>query len=106
MEAVKYFKKILLKNPHQHPLIYLTGMNAQNLQAVLEFIYLGEVKIPKSRVISFIKTAKELQVEGLTAKEDNIEEGWDEMLRKKFNINECGECENGIPHECHLDKHR
>ena len=53
-------------------------MHAQNLQAVLEFIYLGEVKIPKAGVIPFIKIAKELQVEGLTAEEDNTKEGWNE----------------------------
>ena len=59
-------------------------MNAQNLQAVLEFIYIGEVRIPKSRVVPFIKTAKELQVEGLTEKEDK---GWEERLKEFNNSN-------------------
>ena len=61
-----FFRNILLGNPHTHLLLYLKGVKMEDLQALLEFIYLGETKIVNSMVTSFLETAKELQVEGLT----------------------------------------
>ena len=43
-------KNLLLNNPHSHPLIYLRGVMHQELKSILEFMYLGEVKIPQSYV--------------------------------------------------------
>ena len=40
-----FFKRILLNNPHQHPLIYLKGIRHQDLESVLKFIYLGEAEV-------------------------------------------------------------
>ena len=38
-------KDILLKNPHSHPLIFLRGVNHQELFSFLQFIYLGKVSV-------------------------------------------------------------
>ena len=65
-----FFRDLLLCNPHQHPLVYLKGVNIKDLQAILQFIYLGEAKVEKDMVSSFFETAKELQVEGLTKQID------------------------------------
>ena len=35
-------RDILLKNPHPHPLIYLSGINQYEMQSILQFMYLGE----------------------------------------------------------------
>ena len=61
-----FFKNIFIKNPHKNPLVYLKGVKIEDLEAVLEFIYLGETKVGKTNVNSFLETAKELEVEGLT----------------------------------------
>ena len=66
-----FFRDLLLCNPHQHPLVYLKGVNIKDLQAILQFIYLGETKVEKDMVSSFLETAKELQVEGLTKQIDD-----------------------------------
>ena len=66
-----FFRDLLLCHPHQHPLVYLKGVNIKDLQAILQFIYLGEAKVAKDMVTSFIETAKELQVEGLTKEKDD-----------------------------------
>ena len=34
-----YFKHILTHNKHSHPLICLTGVNSDELQTILEYIY-------------------------------------------------------------------
>ena len=37
-----FFQKILLNNPHQHPLIYLKGVKFESLKLLLRFMYLGK----------------------------------------------------------------
>ena len=38
-----FFKNILLKNPHQKPLLYLGNVDQARLTSILQFIYLGQV---------------------------------------------------------------
>jgi hypothetical protein len=37
-------KNLLLNNPHSHPLIYLRGIKHQELESILQFIYLGTAR--------------------------------------------------------------
>merc|ERR1712129_535718 len=59
------FRRILLANPHQNPLIYLKGVEYLDLQSIVQFIYLGEIEIPQEALEKFIDTAKELEINGL-----------------------------------------
>ena len=43
-------KEILLKNPHSHPLIYLRGVNHQELDSILQFIYFGKTWVDHSHI--------------------------------------------------------
>ena len=43
-----FFRKVLLKNRHQHPLIYLKGVKFKDLQLIMKFIYLGQIEIGES----------------------------------------------------------
>jgi len=60
------FNKILKKHSHPHPLIYVKGIRAVDMDALLEFVYCGEVKVGQSQLKSFIEAAEELVVHGLT----------------------------------------
>ena len=55
-------KNLLLDYPHSNPLIYLRGVNQQDLESVLQFIYLGETKIAKNRTDTFLEIAKDFQL--------------------------------------------
>jgi len=61
----EFFQKIFLKNPHQHPLIYLSGVTYTQLQSLLRFIYRGETEVEKEDLKDFMNIAKKLQIEGL-----------------------------------------
>jgi len=61
-----FFRSVLKQNPHQHPLLYLKGVKFTDLQAVLNFMYHGEVNIAQEELNSFLSVAEELQVKGLT----------------------------------------
>merc|ERR1711892_672421 len=75
-----FFRNILRRNPHQHPLIYLKGVKYQELLSVLNFMYLGEVNIAQDELNSFLAVAEDLRVKGLTqnnsenvpAKQENV----------------------------------
>ena len=60
-----FFKRILKKNPHSHPLIYLKGIQASDLEDVLKFIYQGEVNLEEANLNTFLEVAEELEVKGL-----------------------------------------
>ena len=59
-------KTIISNNPHPNPLIYLKGINHSDLQALLQYIYLGETNIQEERLTEFLNLAKEFLVIGLT----------------------------------------
>ena len=61
-----FFKAILKKNPHPHPLLYLKDIKFENMEALLEFMYQGEVKVPQDELGPFLAVAEELKVKGLT----------------------------------------
>jgi len=61
-----FFRTVLKQNPHQHPLLYLKGVEFNNLQSVLNFMYHGEVNVAQEELNSFLSVAEELQVKGLT----------------------------------------
>jgi len=61
-----FFRNILRRNPHQHPLLYLKGVKFTDLQAVLNFMYHGEVNVAQEELNSFLSVAEDLRVKGLT----------------------------------------
>eukprot|EP00091_Calanus_sinicus_P021451 TRINITY_DN6361_c0_g2_i1.p1 TRINITY_DN6361_c0_g2~~TRINITY_DN6361_c0_g2_i1.p1 ORF type:complete len:107 (+),score=16.34 TRINITY_DN6361_c0_g2_i1:189-509(+) len=40
-----FFRNILRRNPHQHPLLYLKGVKHSDLQSVLHFMYQWGVNV-------------------------------------------------------------
>ena len=61
-----FFKAVLRRNPHAHPLLYLKGVKYHDLQSVLQFMYHGEVNVAQEELNSFLAVAEELRVKGLT----------------------------------------
>jgi hypothetical protein len=61
-----FFRNILRRNPHQHPLLYLKGVKYTDLQSVLNFMYHGEVNVAQEELNSFLAVAENLKVKGLT----------------------------------------
>merc|ERR1712218_373919 len=60
-----FFQKLLKRNKHIHPLIYMRGVKSENLLAMVDFLYLGETNIYQVHLDSFLAIAEELQLKGL-----------------------------------------
>jgi len=61
-----FFRTILKRNKHEHPLLYLKGVKYSDIVAVLNFMYHGEVNVAQEELNSFLAVAEELKVKGLT----------------------------------------
>jgi len=71
-----FFQKLLTKNKHPHPLIYMRGSKSEDLVAILDFLYYGEAKVYQENIDSFLAIAEEINLKGLTGndKSDEMEE--------------------------------
>ena len=68
--ASPLFQKLLSRNKHSHPLIYMRGVMMHDLVAIVDFLYHGEANIFQENLDSFLAIAEELQLRGLMGKTD------------------------------------
>ena len=66
-----FFRSILKRNPHQHPLLYLNKVKYDCIVAVLNFMYHGEVNVAQDDLSTFLAVAEDLKVKGLTQNDQN-----------------------------------
>jgi len=66
-----FFRNVLRRNSHQHPLLYLKGVKYKELVSVLNFMYMGEVNVAQDDLNSFLAVAEDLRVKGLTQGSNN-----------------------------------
>ena len=60
-----FFKTVLFRNRHEHPLLYLKGILVKEMEALLNFMYYGEVNVAQDDLNNFLKVAEDLKVKGL-----------------------------------------
>jgi len=61
-----FFRKVLRRNPHNHPLIYLKGVKQSDMKAIMNFMYHGEVTVVQEQLNTFLAVAEDLKIKGLT----------------------------------------
>ena len=54
----EYFKNVLKRNKHSHPLLCLNGVNSNELNSILDFIYNGELQIYQENLDDFLQIAQ------------------------------------------------
>lgn len=63
-----YLERLLLDIPCTHPIIFLRDMRMWELQALVEFMYRGEVYVEQQQLAKLMQAAEALQVRILTEK--------------------------------------
>ena len=61
-----FFRNVLKRNPHPHPLLYLKNLRYADLKAILNFMYHGEANVSQAELNTFLESAEDLRVKGLT----------------------------------------
>ena len=69
------FRDILSINSHV-PCIYLRGIEKEEMESVLQFMYLGEATFYHERMNKFLDVARDLDVKEIVKSIDINEEGW------------------------------
>ena len=67
-----FFQKLLSAGrlgPNPHPLLYLRGVTAWQLEAVLDFLYSGDTRMKQGQLNSFLELAQQLGISGLMEEE-------------------------------------
>ena len=118
-----FFQRLLGRNKHPHPLIYMRGIKSVDIVAIIDFLYCGEAAVYQENLDSFLTIAEELELKGLMGKTDenleNIveerkcsktaaakEKGWSsqKILEKKRALNR-GAVENEIDNAVAVRNH-
>ena len=68
-----FLKHVLTMSKQSHPFIYLKGILKQDLEAIVEYLYSGETKVPVDDVNRFLEAATELEIAGLINDENTME---------------------------------
>ncbi|CAG0891113.1 unnamed protein product [Darwinula stevensoni] len=61
-----YLKKLLKSNPCTHPIVVLNHVYFSDLVLLIRFMYQGEVTLSEEQLASFLRTAQNLEIRGLT----------------------------------------
>ncbi|XP_066602020.1 transcription activator GAGA-like isoform X1 [Prorops nasuta] len=64
--ASPFLLDLLKSTPCQHPVVMLAGVEADDLELLLEFVYRGEVSVEPSQLPSLLQAAHCLSIHGLT----------------------------------------
>ncbi|XP_066966990.1 protein abrupt-like isoform X1 [Macrobrachium rosenbergii] len=65
-----YFVEILSRTPCKHPIIVLKDIRQQDLEALLNYMYLGEVNVVQNDLACLIKAAECLRIKGLAVPDE------------------------------------
>ena len=83
------FRNILDSNSHNtNPIIYLRGIHGREMESVLEYMYLGEVKMSQEKMDDFLKVALDLKVKDISKSR--------EQQKNDDNVKKTAEEENNI----------
>ena len=76
-----FFRNVISQSNHDKPFIYLKGVNKQDLESIIEFMYSGKAQVEKNNIVRFLGTAADLQIDGLS-------------------IDACGQASNSVTEDC------
>ncbi|XP_068081065.1 protein bric-a-brac 2 [Anabrus simplex] len=60
-----YFEELLSQNPCQHPIVLMKDLRYWEVQALVDFMYRGEVNVGQDKLPSLLAAAEALQIKGL-----------------------------------------
>ncbi|XP_034249680.1 longitudinals lacking protein-like isoform X3 [Thrips palmi] len=68
-----FFSDLLRQHYEQHPILIMKDVKFEQLKAMLDYMYRGEVKISQDQLGTFLKAAESLQIKGLSDSTSNCE---------------------------------
>ena len=95
-----YFEKLLVQNPCQHPIIFMKDMKHWEVQALVDFMYKGEVNVSQDELNSLLVAAEALQIRGLCGSDQsNVGNHHDVMRQYQQQSSESRISAVSLPHD-------
>ncbi|XP_046387395.1 broad-complex core protein isoforms 1/2/3/4/5-like isoform X5 [Ischnura elegans] len=98
-----YFKSLFKENPCRHPIVILKDVGHKELQAILQFMYRGEVNVRQDDLTGFLKTAEMLKIKGLTGEnsdKDSHKRALSEEKRRPRGVpSHCDDDSGSVPYK-------
>lgn len=69
----KYFEEIFEKAQCKHPFIIINDLDPTEFEALMKYMYRGEVNVTQDRLPALIKAAEALNIKGLAIPDDDIQ---------------------------------
>ena len=79
------FASLLKSKKQGQPIIYFRGIKSGDLQALVDFLYLGETTVQEEDVENFLNLGKDFQLEGLTESLPHLRETMPPTKKKSRN---------------------
>ena len=73
-----FFRNLLARVKHAHPLVFMRGVKSEDFVAILDFLYYGEANVCQKNLDAFLSLAGELQLDGL--QENRTDDTFDEAI--------------------------
>ena len=90
-----YFQVLFTELPCSHPFVVLKDVKYDEMKAILDYMYRGEVNVAQDKLASLLKTAENLKVKGL-------------VQEKEFSPNNryssAGSCDTGVHNSSNPDE--
>ena len=77
-----FFKEVFKENHHDHPLLYLAGVESKALELIFDYIYKGEIQLDCDYIEYFFHVAGKFKLSGFPVymvKENKVEDLEDEI---------------------------
>ena len=81
------FQNIINNFSQNHSMIYLRGIQYEEMESILEFMYLGEATFHQERMEEFLKVAQNLKIKELTEMNTAIDKEEDANIQKYIKLN-------------------
>ena len=92
------FQNIIEDLPQTNSVIYLRGIQYQEIESILEYMYLGEVTISQQRVYQFLKVAADLEVKNFDKENTDSTSIVTDTSEPMSDINEMGALNQKVEH--------
>ena len=80
----QFFEKVLQVTPNNSAILFIKSVQHQELSLLIQFIYKGEVKVPRERLEEFMEAAQDLQIKGLLESDIDTESALEEYSVDDF----------------------
>merc|ERR1712133_191256 len=81
------FQNIISTFSQNHSMIYLRGIQHEEMESILEFMYLGEATFQEERMVDFLKLAQSLGIKELTEMNEAIDQEEDSNIQNYIKLN-------------------